>query len=250
VIITIGDGTSSDTFADIDWGDDTHSLKVEIDIEQDASFVDIGTTQFLEVPYALHAKTASTLSGGVVAALQAQITNLQSQITVLTPAVIGDIREGGVVFWVNPTDPTHGYVCAINDSPTLLSWGPPFDLPTVPNVTTTPPFGIGAALSHGFSNTNNILNDWPPAPAALYARSIGPDWYLPSTAQLNEMLVNRTAINATAIANGGTAFAAIGDYWSSTEHSVLLAWSQTTFGGTQSPMNKTSQARVRPVRAF
>jgi hypothetical protein len=58
VILTIGDGTSSDTFADIDWSSDTHSLKVEIDIEQDASFVDLGTTQFMAVPYALHAKTA------------------------------------------------------------------------------------------------------------------------------------------------------------------------------------------------
>jgi hypothetical protein len=62
VILTIGEGTSSDTFADIDWGSDTHSLKVEIDIEQDASFVDMGTTQFMSVPYALHAKTAESVT--------------------------------------------------------------------------------------------------------------------------------------------------------------------------------------------
>ena len=60
VILTIGSVITPTlgVFADIDWGSDTHSLKVEIDIEQDGSFIDMGTTQFMSVPYALHAKTA------------------------------------------------------------------------------------------------------------------------------------------------------------------------------------------------
>ena len=60
VILTIGDGTTGDVFTDIAWGSDIHSLKVEIDIEQDASFVDMGTTQFMAVPYALQATSATT----------------------------------------------------------------------------------------------------------------------------------------------------------------------------------------------
>ena len=62
VILNIGEGTTSDVFTDIAWGSDTHALKVEIDIEQDASFVDMGTTQFMAVPYALQAETATTAS--------------------------------------------------------------------------------------------------------------------------------------------------------------------------------------------
>ena len=62
VILNIGEGTTSDVFTDIAWGSDTHALKVEIDIEQDASFVDMGTTQFMAVPYALSAaNTASKI---------------------------------------------------------------------------------------------------------------------------------------------------------------------------------------------
>ena len=60
VILNIGNGTTSDVFTDISWGSDIHALKVEIDIEQDASFVDMGTTQFMAVPYALSAANAAS----------------------------------------------------------------------------------------------------------------------------------------------------------------------------------------------
>ena len=51
VILTIGGGTTTDVFADIAWSSDTHSLKVEIDTG--AGLVDMGTTQFMSVPYAM-----------------------------------------------------------------------------------------------------------------------------------------------------------------------------------------------------
>lgn len=63
VILNIGDGTSGDVFTDIAWGNDIHSLKVEIDIEQDASFEDMGTTQFVAVPYAYIAEKAKFIDG-------------------------------------------------------------------------------------------------------------------------------------------------------------------------------------------
>ena len=59
VIVNIGEGIPIITdFSDIDWGSDTHSLQVEIDIEKDASYVDLGTTPFMAVPYALYASRA------------------------------------------------------------------------------------------------------------------------------------------------------------------------------------------------
>jgi hypothetical protein len=129
------------------------------------------------VPYALQATTATELTGGID---QAYIENLQSQITALTPASIGDLRAGDVVFWVDPTDNTHGLVCALSDYPNLREWGCyGTDLSNVPNVTSGPS-GLGAEIGDGINNTNNILNDCPTASAALAARSYGPDWFLSS----------------------------------------------------------------------
>jgi len=59
VNLVIGNGTSK--FGDIttiDWGADIYFLKVEIDKTGGTSYVDMGTTQLLSVPYALNAKTA------------------------------------------------------------------------------------------------------------------------------------------------------------------------------------------------
>ncbi|MEQ8907654.1 MAG: hypothetical protein RIC95_00550, partial [Vicingaceae bacterium] len=59
--LIIGDGgnTGSGTlsaFDQIDWGSDSHFLKVEVDAG--SGFEDLGTTQLLSVPYALYAKSA------------------------------------------------------------------------------------------------------------------------------------------------------------------------------------------------
>tara|TARA_B110000211_G_scaffold227074_1_gene281448 strand:- start:27 stop:1103 length:1077 start_codon:yes stop_codon:yes gene_type:complete len=44
----------------IDWGETTYYLKTEIDIAGGSNYVEMGTTQFLSVPYALHANSADT----------------------------------------------------------------------------------------------------------------------------------------------------------------------------------------------
>ena len=252
VILTIGGGRAdSGVFADIAWVSDLHSLKVEIDIEQDASFVDMGTTQFMAVPYSLQATTATTateLPGGID---QAYIENLQSQITALEgliPVEVGQKRYGGVVFWVDPTDNTHGLVCALSDYPSFREWGCfGTDLPSVPNVTSGPS-GLGAEIGDGMSNTTNILNDCPTAPAALAARSYGSEWFLPSIKELKEMYDNKATLEAVA---GFTTFG--NGYWSSTESSNNLAWYQSFLSGSQGSQDATDKfytPYVRAVRAF
>ncbi|MFD2823801.1 tail fiber domain-containing protein [Lacinutrix iliipiscaria] len=61
IIVNIGEGTTSDVFADINWGTDDHFLNVQIDTG--AGLTDIGTTQFMAVPYALQAEKAANVSG-------------------------------------------------------------------------------------------------------------------------------------------------------------------------------------------
>ncbi|MEM6718634.1 MAG: hypothetical protein AAF611_04950 [Bacteroidota bacterium] len=62
--LTIGNGNViSGVFADINWGASAHFLQIEVDITGGSTYANLGTTQFVSVPYALHAATADRLSG-------------------------------------------------------------------------------------------------------------------------------------------------------------------------------------------
>jgi hypothetical protein len=174
--------------------------------------------------------------------VDALIDNLQSK----TEARVGDIRAGGVVFWVDPSDNRHGLVAAMSDYATSVEWGCyGIDLPNVPNVSSNPPIGLGAEIGDGVSNTNAILNDCPTALAALAARSYGSDWFLPSANELNQMYTIKTTLE------GVSGFSAFSDsYWSSTEYATNLAWRQDIYYGEQNIYNKNSTSNVRAVRAF
>jgi hypothetical protein len=170
----------------------------------------------------------------------------------ISSVLIGDLREGGVVFWIDPTDNTHGLVCALSDYPTVVQWGcADIDLPSVPNVTILPFRNPdGAKIGDGADNTDKMLNDCATAPAALAARSYGNEWFLPSINELGEMNQHKTAINATATANGGAALLG-GEalYWSSTERDVGIAWIWS-FTGTSYVEQKVKEKNMRAVRAF
>jgi Chaperone of endosialidase/YadA head domain repeat (2 copies) len=57
VIVNIGQGTTSDVFTNINWGNDQHFLNVQVNIG--SGLVDMGTTEFMAVPYAKQADTAT-----------------------------------------------------------------------------------------------------------------------------------------------------------------------------------------------
>lgn len=64
VITNIGEGTTSDDFSAIDWESDTHSLKTEIDLDDDTNYEVSETTQFKSVPYAKQAEKAANVFSG------------------------------------------------------------------------------------------------------------------------------------------------------------------------------------------
>ena len=129
---------------------------------------------------------------------------------------IGDVVNGGVVFWLDSTG-QHGLVAAFSDYATYVKWGCyGTDLPNVLNVPYTDggnPSGLGAEIGDGFNNTNDILQDCPTAPAALAARSLGAQWFLPSAKELNQMYINKTTLEGV---SGFTAFSQY--YWLSLIH--------------------------------
>lgn len=68
------------------------------------------------------------------------------------------------------------------------------------------------------------------------------DWFLPSKDELNLMYLN---LKTKGI--GGLFYFY---YWSSSEGSGSLAWTQYFSGGTQYNINRRDEHRIRPVRAF
>jgi hypothetical protein len=57
VILNIGTGSTGGVFADIDWGRDSHYLNVQINTG--SGLINMGTTQFMAVPYALKSENSS-----------------------------------------------------------------------------------------------------------------------------------------------------------------------------------------------
>jgi hypothetical protein len=181
------------------------------------------------------------------AALQ-MISGVPTWVGGAPPATVGDLRAGGVVFWVDPTDNTHGLVCALSNYQSIVEWGcTNLDLPSVPNVAYNNgnPLGLGAEIGDGESNTNSILADCSSAPAALAARSFGSEWFLPSINELKEMYVNKALLEAV---SGFDAFSNY--YWSSTEIESNKVWLQYFNTGMQNSNYKPNDYNMRAVRAF
>ncbi|HOY31638.1 MAG TPA: hypothetical protein PKW80_07135 [Bacteroidales bacterium] len=63
-VLKIGDGTPlAGTMAAISWANNTYFIKVELDQSGGSSFVLMGITQLISVPYAFHSKTADSITG-------------------------------------------------------------------------------------------------------------------------------------------------------------------------------------------
>jgi len=62
-VLVIGTGTNDAgyVFDDISWGEYPHFLNVQVKKSESTTWIDMGTEQFLSVPYALHSKTASEI---------------------------------------------------------------------------------------------------------------------------------------------------------------------------------------------
>ena len=64
VSIEIGEGTTSNDFATINWADGPYFIKIETNPSGGTSYTITGTSQLLSMPYALYAKTAANTFSG------------------------------------------------------------------------------------------------------------------------------------------------------------------------------------------
>ena len=165
---------------------------------------------------------------------------------------VGDYAQGGVVFWVDESG-QHGLVCAINDQSTGIRWHAGTDGDTRAK---------GDHMFAGEMNTNLIIagqlsfgddgNDYAASICSEYFATTNQetygDWYLPSYQELEIIRLNTSSIDASAIANGGTALGA--KYWSSTEvdsNKAVYVWFIVNFLFDDL---KSASYAVRAIRAF
>lgn len=176
-------------------------------------------------------------------------TNMKGDtVSAIRPPSIGDYRYGGVVFWIDPTDNSHGLVCAIEDQSLNIQWYNGLNALTD---------ATGTAIGTGKTNTDLIINNQGPTEtdyAAGLARAYQgggySDWFLPSSSELREMYLHRVNIDATAQDNGGTVFINGNRYWSSSEHSTNNALFLNFSNGNARGTAKNGELPIRAVRAF
>ncbi len=109
------------------------------------------------------------------------------------------------------------------------------------------------AIGTGQANTTTIIGvqgdgDYAATLCDDHVDGAYDDWFLPSQDELHEIYLNKAAISATAIANGGTALSDA--YWSSTETSIDHAIYLLMGTGLILDIQKYQTHNVRAVRAF
>jgi uncharacterized protein (TIGR02145 family) len=97
VSIEVGAGTVvSGTFAAINWSNGPYFIKTETDPAGGTNYTITGTSQLLSVPYALHAKTAETLTG-----------NITENDPVFGASIAAGITAADTAQWNIDNDPTN-----------------------------------------------------------------------------------------------------------------------------------------------
>lgn len=267
VSIEIGAGTVvSGDFTTINWANGPYFIKTETDPAGGISYTITGISQLLSVPYALHAKTAETVTGGITetdpvfgASVASGITetdttnwnNKQDQLVAGTNITIvgntisatggssndfylGQDTLGGIVFYIylDVNGVQRGLI--VSKTETTDQWQ---STTSTTNANRT---------EDGEYNTGLMTN----SPAKTWVTGLGADWYLPSIDELSLLWHNRFHVNKTARAIGSTLLSTSASYWSSTEHVATYAFNFLFHYGTANHYNKTSTCSVRAVRAF
>ena len=175
-------------------------------------------------------------------------------VTVFESPVVGDLKNGGYVVWVNPADPSKGLVSALVDQSTDIRGVVWYD----GDFNTLPETGaISTAIGTGSSNTDALIvaqgsGSYAAQLCADYSVTVDgityTDWFLPSKDELNLLYLQHTLIGGF---TDDVTTEIYGDYyWSSSESSKYNAWEQDFFDGSDETSDKNYPNLVRAVRAY
>lgn len=234
--LTVGGGSvQSGNISTIDWAAANHYLQVGMDANGSTNFLNMGTTQLLSVPYALHAKTAGSILGG---GGSGNFTHF-----------IGEEFGGGVIFhlWLDANGVEHGLIVDKTDLSTSQVYS------NINNVLIGP---SAQSVWDGLSNSNAIVAQagHGNSAAALCLNSTNggqSNWYLPSIQELAMLWNNYFTVAQSLSQISGATQLQQAFYWSSTEGG---AGGARTFafgaGGANYGYDKADPHYVRAVRAF
>ncbi|MBT6030298.1 MAG: DUF1566 domain-containing protein, partial [Crocinitomicaceae bacterium] len=210
----------SGDFTTIDWSAGPYFIMTETDPTGGTNYTITGTSQLMSVPYALHAKTAESITGGGSGSTD--------------PFYLGQDTLGGIVYYIykDATGTQHGLIVSKTESTAVWQ----------ATGTTT-----GADRTEdGAYNTTQMTS----SAAATYVTSLGPGWYLPSIDELSLLYYNRFSTNKALRAGAYTLLSKIAFYWSSTESNTISAYYFNFGQGYASVKPKGDTFSVRAVRAF
>lgn len=257
-LVTTEIGANSNLSA-VNWSSGSKYLQVEADINNSGTFVDMGTSQLLSVPYALNAGNGgATGPTGATGATGAQGATGPTGATGVTGPTgngfthyIGELFGGGVVFHVykNALGEEHGLIVSVEDIGTSSTWS---------NITNTLIGTTAQSPWNGEANTNAVIGQAGHTSSAAklcsdYTYSTFSDWYLPAVRQMI-LLYNASYNIDIVLENDGNAMTkglAEQVYWTSEERGTATdAWSFNFGGGSSQGNSKTSSYKVRAIRNF
>jgi len=177
VSLEIGTGTVvSGDFTTIDWANDTYYIKTETDPTGGTSYTITGTTQLMSVPYALHAKTAESITGTV---------NYTETDPVFGASIANGITATDTANWNNHTVDTDTHI----DSTGIAGLGY-----VAGGITTETDPVFGASIANGITATDTA--NWN-------NHTVDTDTHIDSTGIAGLGYVAGAHTDSTAIANMG-----------------------------------------------
>ena len=290
VTLEIGGGIPlTGGFTSINWSNDTYFIKSEIDPTGGTNYTIAGVSQLLSVPYALHAKTAETITGTIT-----ETDPVFTSIFDATGSATGDLLKFNGTKYVKFTP---DYLTGVDGSETKITAGT--------NVTVT---GIGTAaspyvvnatgattLTIGQNHQGGIIF-WLDATgqhgliAATADQSTGIQWYNGNYTTTNAVrdgigagmynteriiaiqgvgsyaaqlcanyqgggygdwyLPSKYELNLLYLQKTAVGGFTIAIYWSSSEKEGSYSWTQSFEDGSNWDYSTNSPLRVRPIRAF
>jgi hypothetical protein len=252
-----------------------------------ATFTGLGVNGTIGTEYTI------TYTSGSLTSATTTVTLTGTTCDGTSTCQVGDTGPGGgTIFYVAPTTFTQtsasGTMCTtsckyLEAAPSGWNVGADPQKPwAVTDYATTDTSGItnetsvnntASGIGLGYANSNAIVtqngaynastNNYAAGAARAYTGGSKTDWYLPTTAELNQMckwqrgitgdaLTTVTTVCALGTLNAGSGAADFVEYsyWSSSEYRSYGAWFQGFDDGFQNVTNKDVTSYVRPVRAF